>query len=448
MKKSLKKDFTQTLKILLAAVVLSLGITYVYAWTTPTVAPPGGNTPAPLDVGTTTQSKLGQLVINTNTNSPYAQGLVVSGDIITDGTIKVADTLTPTGKAGDSCSGYAGIIKFTDGNLLACAGNNKWQGLTNVTNTVTTTTTPPPTTASRVSVNLVIATDTSDYVIAEQAAVLSAISANPSAPLDVSLTINAGVTASGAVNTVTGGGLPAIRNNSSTTLPAGSEVVIINNGRILGFGGQGGSGGMVDGDDQIIKNGSNGYNGGDAIDITGTKTTLDNYGSIWAGGGGGGGGGSKWCDTFMTLTTGGGYAARCMTGGGGGGGVGANVLLSGTGGASGWERPYCVNTDVGSGKRGENFTPVGNYPGNGGAGAYISWDPTTTIYWAGKGGSGGGWASDGTAGVNVDGNNTFCPNGGGLYSKGGKGGVAGYAIRTNGTSLTRGAIGNVVGKVI
>ena len=76
----MKKDFIQTLKILLTAIVLSFGISYVYAWTAPTGAPPSGNVPAPLNRGLNNQEKLGKLILNTDLTAPYAVGLEVFGD--------------------------------------------------------------------------------------------------------------------------------------------------------------------------------------------------------------------------------------------------------------------------------------------------------------------------------------------------------------------------------
>ncbi|MBX4215629.1 hypothetical protein KW797_01630 [Candidatus Parcubacteria bacterium] len=47
------------LKPLLLAIVLSLGVSYVYAWTGPTATPPAENTPPPLNVGSVSQVKTG-----------------------------------------------------------------------------------------------------------------------------------------------------------------------------------------------------------------------------------------------------------------------------------------------------------------------------------------------------------------------------------------------------
>ncbi len=71
----MKNNIIQTLKILLVAVVLSFGISYVYAWTGPTVAPPGGNTPEPINIGGKQQDKAGNF---------RAGGLRSFGDLIVD----------------------------------------------------------------------------------------------------------------------------------------------------------------------------------------------------------------------------------------------------------------------------------------------------------------------------------------------------------------------------
>lgn len=57
---------TKTLKVITLALVLSFGLSYVYAWTAPTVTPPGGNTPTPLNVSTNEQTKSGDLRLGRN----------------------------------------------------------------------------------------------------------------------------------------------------------------------------------------------------------------------------------------------------------------------------------------------------------------------------------------------------------------------------------------------
>lgn len=49
------------MKIVTLALVLSVGISYVSAWTAPTATPPGGNVAAPINVGNSEQTKTGNL---------------------------------------------------------------------------------------------------------------------------------------------------------------------------------------------------------------------------------------------------------------------------------------------------------------------------------------------------------------------------------------------------
>lgn len=58
------KNITQPLKLIALASILSIGISYVSAWTAPTVTPPNGNVAAPVNVGNTAQTKTGNLTAN------------------------------------------------------------------------------------------------------------------------------------------------------------------------------------------------------------------------------------------------------------------------------------------------------------------------------------------------------------------------------------------------
>lgn len=53
------KSVTHLSKVVFLAVVLSFGISYVYAWVAPTSTPPGGNVAAPINIGSVTQTKIG-----------------------------------------------------------------------------------------------------------------------------------------------------------------------------------------------------------------------------------------------------------------------------------------------------------------------------------------------------------------------------------------------------
>lgn len=121
----MKKDFIKTIKILLTAVVLSLGISYVYAWTAPTVAPPGGNTPEPVNLGTEQQDKVGNF---------RAGGLRSFGDLMVDGGITlggVRETSWPSVPSGAvlafdlaSCpSGWSEYTSARDRTIIGSGGS-------------------------------------------------------------------------------------------------------------------------------------------------------------------------------------------------------------------------------------------------------------------------------------------------------------------------------------
>ncbi|OHA84349.1 MAG: hypothetical protein A2937_01255 [Candidatus Yonathbacteria bacterium RIFCSPLOWO2_01_FULL_47_33b] len=60
----MNKHIFQSAKVILLALVLSIGISYVSAWTAPTVTPPNGNVAAPLNVSNTAQTKAGNITAN------------------------------------------------------------------------------------------------------------------------------------------------------------------------------------------------------------------------------------------------------------------------------------------------------------------------------------------------------------------------------------------------
>jgi hypothetical protein len=86
----MKKQLIQTVKALIAAVILSFGVSYAYAaWTGPTQAPPNGNTLAPINAGTTAQSKNGSLALGSS-GAP-AVTLDVTGNVGAGGAIFAND---------------------------------------------------------------------------------------------------------------------------------------------------------------------------------------------------------------------------------------------------------------------------------------------------------------------------------------------------------------------
>lgn len=61
------KQIFSAFKIITLATILSLGLSYVYAWTAPSANPPTGNVSAPLNTSGTAQSKAGSLGIGMTT---------------------------------------------------------------------------------------------------------------------------------------------------------------------------------------------------------------------------------------------------------------------------------------------------------------------------------------------------------------------------------------------
>lgn len=74
------KKHIDTLKIVILALILTLGLNYAHAqWTGPTAPPPGNNAPAPINVSGSGQSKAGWLTLGSTIAPGHA--LDVYGDI-------------------------------------------------------------------------------------------------------------------------------------------------------------------------------------------------------------------------------------------------------------------------------------------------------------------------------------------------------------------------------
>ncbi len=184
----------------------------------------------------------------------------------------------------------------------------------------------------------------------------------------------------------------------------GSTVRIVNRGRILGCGGDGGAGGGVNsaGDDFTFK-AKVGRNGGVAVMGPGSGITcqIDNGdGYIWGGGGGGGGGGAT--------------AANGSQVAGGGGGGGAPFGRGGDGASAG-------GTSQSTGNPGADASL--DTAGNGGTGGAAVGSGN-----GGTGGQGGAPGANGNAGTG--------PTGSSYTAPAGAGGTAGKAIEQNGGTVT------------
>lgn len=109
------RNITQSIKVVALAVILSLGLSYVYAWTAPSTNPPTGNVSAPINTGTTAQVKDGSFGVN---------GLLRGyGDVIVDGNVGIG-TASPsakldvagTVKSSETCLGASCISTWAQAN--------------------------------------------------------------------------------------------------------------------------------------------------------------------------------------------------------------------------------------------------------------------------------------------------------------------------------------------
>jgi len=207
----------------------------------------------------------------------------------------------------------------------------------------------------------------------------------------VAITINNGVIISG--NTA---GDSTAACTISGSFPNG--VSLINNGVIVGRGGNGGAG-------RQANTGTNGGAGGTALSTT-VNLMVDNNGTIAGGGGGGGGGGSmrvsnKVWETPVAPT-------RQGVGGGGGGGQSSNGFNS-------------------SGGTGANAGTAGTYSAAGSRGNGSSSASGGITATGGRGGNGGAWGTDGArgAGGTTNANTTYDVD----SFAAGDGGSAGFAVK-------------------
>ena len=369
-------NFTQSLRTLILALILSIGIGYAYAaWSPPSTTPTGGNTDAPVNVGSATQVKAGALTIGqlltaygtlrvgsyTAAEAPPVDGMIVKGNV-------GIGTASPDPAAKLEVVSGSCYYRFqTDGLHTNCTVGN------------------PGTTVS-------ITADTANYNLANALG-------NPTMPTNVTLTIQTGVTVYS--NTTSEAAL------DTGILPPGSTITIINNGTIIGKGGIGGRGGnwLYN---QSGENGLLGEDGGSAIRLRGSAYIDNTNGYIFGGGGGGGGGGSS------GIVSG-------MGGGGGGGGAGSAPGTGGVGGVSLWGAPLTPG-DPGASSPGS----VGGPGGSSGCSKTSSCGGVTSPGWStGDGGSGGGYGQSGLNGLNG-----AC--GGCTTPQGGSGGNPGNAVNTNG----------------
>ncbi|MBI5400493.1 MAG: phage tail protein [Candidatus Yonathbacteria bacterium] len=79
----MRHNTINTLKISSLALVLSFGLSYVYAWMAPTVTPPGGNVSAPINTSATLQQKNGDFTVQNFLANTMTVGGTINANAIT-----------------------------------------------------------------------------------------------------------------------------------------------------------------------------------------------------------------------------------------------------------------------------------------------------------------------------------------------------------------------------
>lgn len=120
----MNKNIFQSLKIVALAVGLSVGISYVSAWTAPTVTPPGGNVSAPINVSVNEQTKAG----NIKADQLYAYSFKDQNNpaYYLDPTVdSILNTIYIKGTLNVSTGALSGKVLTSD-----ASGNATWQTVT------------------------------------------------------------------------------------------------------------------------------------------------------------------------------------------------------------------------------------------------------------------------------------------------------------------------------
>jgi hypothetical protein len=220
---------------------------------------------------------------------------------------------------------------------------------------------------NRVSKSITISSDTANYTLNT-----AKVTGYVAGKTDVTLTINSGVT-------VYSGSTGSYAFTVDTSWASGDTVTIINNGTIIGRGGNGGNGRFYSVSE------ATGSSGGGALYVQ-RATSINNVNRISGGGGGGAGGNG---DSSVLV----GESFTAAGGGGGGGGIGlSSGGLATDGGTAGQAGTL---TSAGAGGARSTYGGGGTSTNGGNGGSY------------GSSGSSTSYASGGASGAAVVGNSNI-----------------------------------------
>ena len=289
--------------------------------------------------------------------------------------------------------------------------------------------------SNRKVVNLTISSNTQNYNIFNNVA-----NAYIAGKTDVTLTINSGV----VVGSSSTGSAALVTGLPGANFTTGDTLTIINNGSIVGAGGQGGNGANLSASQYSGTTGGNGIAGGQAMSIS-FPTLINNLGTIGGGGGGGGGGASY---TYLIYSSGGSgsyswYNPTYIAGaGGGGGGAGSVAGIGGLPSQNMGDFPARSNESSTPTSGANGTTTSGG--GGGNMGGVVSVGQFE--YDGGAGGNGGALGNSGSSGNYARNGGVGLGGYGTIYAYGGTGGAGGVAVSggSNVTWLNKGTLNGAI----
>jgi len=121
----MRNQLLDSAKIIILAIVLSFGLSYVMAWTAPTATPPAGNVSAPINTSATAQTKIGGITVGSLTTAGIATvGSLNAGN----GSISTATNISGWGVLADhvvanniTLSSAGGALSFYDNTSMNTA---------------------------------------------------------------------------------------------------------------------------------------------------------------------------------------------------------------------------------------------------------------------------------------------------------------------------------------
>ncbi|OIP65225.1 MAG: hypothetical protein COV32_02800 [Candidatus Yonathbacteria bacterium CG10_big_fil_rev_8_21_14_0_10_43_136] len=118
----MRHNITNAIKVSALAVILSLGLSFVYAWTAPTNQPPAGNVSAPINTSATAQTKAGDFSVGgllSGVNATFNRlGIGAPADPLI--ALNVAGTIKTTGFQLSTGSGVGKVLTSDS------SGNTSW----------------------------------------------------------------------------------------------------------------------------------------------------------------------------------------------------------------------------------------------------------------------------------------------------------------------------------